>query len=254
MKLVTVLAGAAAVAVVAAVSSTKGSSGAPVNLVGLGGGGATTTALPIRVPPQVNASPPSAIGDERNADVGRAWGTFFVNRDAQKHHELRVLRVAGDAGNADIGTGEVIADVYMTVVASADWQWSGQACGATRFKLTFRQGHLQRAELMLNASPDKPMPDCIKVRHVQEVMMASLAWVQRGPSVYVALDTRSGLNMLSPDRMGTRGPNGTASGYFAQDVDNKRHPQWDNDAVASGYVVLDASWIFTPTDTGGNPL
>lgn len=215
---------------------------ATVSLTGFAG--PTSQALPIRVPAAITSQPPSNTGAEREDEDGRAWGTFYVNRDKRKHHELRVFRVAEDAGNAAIGNGEVIADVYQTVVASAGWQWNGQACGALRFRLTFRQGRLVgQPALVTTASPDKPLPSCYTVRPINEVFRRKIAWVQRGPDIYLVMDTESGLNKR----------NDSIAGGVGSIYSGNANSQWDNDYVASGDVVVDVSWIFNPADANGNP-
>lgn len=217
-------------------------------------------ALPIRVPAPVTSQPEGESGAERESEDGRSWGTFYVNRDKKKHYELKLFTVAEDAGNAAIGNGEVIADVYETIVASGDWEWGGQSCRAKRVRLTFRQGHLQKVEGVPYASADKPLPTCLSARPMYEVYARSIVFVQRGPDVYLVLDTESGVNRRSPDKMVSAegdkpGKFGSGTGRYGNtgtwDTSN---PQWDNRNVASAYLTVDVSWIFNPTDAQGNPI
>lgn len=213
--------------------------------------GPTSQALPIRVPASITSQPASDSGSQREDEDGRTWGTFYINRDERKHYELLVLKVAEDAGNSDIGNGEVIADVYQTVVASADWEWNGQSCGARRFRLTFRQGHLQKSELLTAASADKPAPSCQTVRPLSEVFREKLSWVQRGPDIFLVVDTDSGANKLSPESIAsTYQTSPLPKGRFG----SRSNAQWYNGFVASAYFTVDVSWIFNPTDAQGNPL
>lgn len=217
----------------------------PVVATLAGFAGPTSQSLPIRIPASITSEPEGDSGAQRESEVGRSWGTFYVNRDKRKHHELRVLRVKEDAGNSDIGDGEVIADVYQTVVASAGWEWNGQSCSALRFRLVFRNGFLQGApQLITAASPDKPLPSCYSVRPLSEVFLRKIAWVQRGPDIYLVMDTDSGLNRLNARE---------GRGAWPL-VDYDGPAKWDDDYVASGYVTVDVSWIFNPTDENGNPL
>lgn len=197
--------------------------------------------IPIRVPDAIVSEPESDSGAEREDEDGRSWGTFYYNRDKRKHHELRVFRVAEDAGNSAIGNGQVVADVYETIVAQPNWYWHGQACGAIRFILTFKQGHLVETMVSVYSTQDKPAPSCQTVRPYNTVVIRTLAWVQRGPDVYLVLDTNSGINMTADD-IRTMTPKLSSE------------PQWDNDYVASGDSTMDVSWIFNPTDAQGNPL
>lgn len=205
------------------VAALGGGGGGPQ---GSGGGGTT----PQRTPTTPTAPPPSDEGEQRSNDEGRAWGTFRADRNARKHWELRVFSVAASAGDAAIGTGEVIVDVYETIVANASWQWHGAVCGGSRWRLKFSAGHLQSKSIIAAIG-------CATVRPLSEVLLQTMDFVQVGPNVLLIVDTRSGINKLTPDKIGT-GKLGT--GRF----DDKEVPEWDNNLVDSGNVTLDAAWIF----------
>lgn len=219
---------------------------------GSGGGKQGSGAPPQRVPSVPPGKPAQPSGEQRNNDQGRTWGTFYVNRNEYKHYELKVLSVASSPGNAAIGTGEVVVDVYETIVPSADWQWQGQSCEATRWILKFSAGHLLSSKVFSVGDPP-----CQSVRPPFEVWGRKLHWIQIGSNVFLVLDTASGLNHRSPDKMIKARQNfsdksisenrpGKYAGTGA--YDGKRdNPQWYNGNVSSGYVTLDASWIFTKT-------
>lgn len=218
--------------------------------LGAGGGGPQGAATPPqRVPSTPPAKPPSPKGEERNNDEGRTWETFYVNRDEAKHYEMRLLSVASSPSNDAIGSGQVVVDVYETIVAAADWQWQGQTCLSTTWILTFSAGHLVKSQLY--ALGGKP---CQSVRPIWEVYGRKLSWIQIGSAVMLVIDTKSGLNRRTPDRMisalqtfpdksSSEFRPGKYSGTGAYDGE-RDNPQWANVNVSSGYVTLDASWIF----------
>jgi hypothetical protein len=229
-----------------------------LGLAGGGGGGGGTQQAgldPQRTPSVPPAPPPSDEGAERNNDEGRTWGTFYVNRDAAKHYEMKVFSVASSPSNDAIGTGEVTVDVYETIVANADWQWQGQSCERHQWILTFEAGRLMSSRLWAVGG------GCQSVRDPFEVWGRKIHWIQIGSNVMLVLDTSSGLNRRSPDKMIKARQNfgnkideykpgkAKGTGKFTEGYGNfeeDTYPQWDNDNVSSGYVTLDASWIFTP--------
>lgn len=204
---------------------------------GSGGGTQSVSFEPQRVPSVPPGLPPTQDGEERNNDEGRTWGTFHIDRNARKHYELRVLSVDSSPSVAAIGTGDVIVDVYETIVANADWQWHGQVCNGTQWRLKFSAGRLMGFSIIGSKT-------CASVRPTTDVWSRGMTWIQIGANVLLVLDTNSGINKLSPDRM-TVPPKGPGKyGGTGKFYDNVKHPQWDNDYVASGYVTLDASWVF----------
>jgi len=214
-----------------------------------GSAGGQTTAPPQRTPSVPPSKPTTPKGEQRNNDQGRTWETFYVNRDEHKHYEMRVFSVASSPGNAAIGSGQVVVDVYETIVASADWQWQGQACLATTWILTFTAGHL--AKSVLFSVGGKP---CASVRPLWEVYGRRLSWIQIGSVVLLVVDTKSGLNRRAPDKMiralqsfsdktSSEFRPGKYAGTGAYDG-QRDNPQWFNGNVSSGYVTLDASWVF----------
>lgn len=202
---------------------------------GASGGGSQQAGLePQRTPSVPPAPPATPDGEERSDDEGRTWGTFYVNRDAKKHFELLVFNVASSPSNAAIGTGDVIVNVYITTVASANWEWSGAACKGEQWRLRFASGHLQSSTRMGPVG-------CQTVRPLEHVMAYALNWVQVGSNVLLVMDTKSGLNKLFPDELSTNKFGGTGAYY-----DKSSDAEWDNDNVASGYITIDASWVFNP--------
>jgi len=220
---------------------------------GGGGGPQGEVAPPQRTPSTPPAKPPTPKGEERNNDEGRTWETFYANRDAAKHFEMKIFSVASSPSNAAIGSGQVVVDVYETIVANADWQWQGQSCLSTTWILTFSAGHLVKSQLY--AIGGKP---CQSVRPIWEVYGRKLSWIQIGSNVLLVIDTKSGLNRRSPDKMIEKlqtfsdktssdfrpGKYSGTGRYSGDGTFNDDYPQWDNDNVSSGYVTFDASWIF----------
>lgn len=204
--------------------------------LGAAGGGASQGSgggtKPQRTPSKPSSPPPSPEGEERNDDEGRAWGTFYANRNERKHWELKVFSVAASASDNAIGTGHVIVDVYETIVGEPQWEWHGAVCQGARWRLNFTSGHLQSATVVSSLQ-------CATVRPLKDVLLQSMTWVQVGPNVLLVVDTNSGINALSPDKIGT-GKLGT--GRF----DSRENPEWYNGFVDSGYVTLDAAWVFNP--------
>lgn len=216
--------------------------------LGAGGSGGAgpqgTTAPPQRVPSVPPGKPPTPEGQERDNDSGRTWGTFYANRDGARHWELPVFSVASSPGNAAIGTGKVIVDVYTTIVANADWQWHGQSCQGHRFELSFSAGRLMK---YMGLAP----LTCLSVRPLYEVFGMGMTFVQPASTVLLTVDTLSGINHRSPDKMvksqGSKPGKAAGTGEFSKGFGNFQedtYPQWDNDNVSSGYVTIDASWIF----------
>lgn len=221
--------------------------------LGAGGGGGQQSggsgAGPQRVPSVPPGKPATTEGEERNDDEGRTWATYYVNRDEAKHYEMVLLSVASSPSNAAIGSGELVVDVYETIIANADWQWQGQSCERSRWILQFEAGRLMSARLFAAGG------GCLSVRPPYEVWGRKLHWIQIGSSVRLVVDTKSGMNhqtdsMIAPRQVFAdkstsefRPGKYSGTGVYSGKRDN---PQWFNGNVSSGYVTLDASWIFTP--------
>jgi hypothetical protein len=103
---------------------------------------------------------------------------------------------------------------------------------------------------------------CQSARPLFEVYARRLSWVQRGSDVLLVIDTRSGLNHRYPDKMSRERQSSTnttisewrylghlGTGKFdpKSNTTKSYEAEWDNGNVSSGYVTLDASWVFTKT-------
>ncbi len=212
--------------VLAIVTVASGSNGKP----GKQGG-----KQPQRTPTTPPGPPPTSDGAERANDEGRTWGTFFANRNEKKHWELKVLSVAASPTDDAIGTGEVIVDVYETIVGEPQWEWQGQVCGGARWRLKMVKGHLQSWSVISSLA-------CATVRPFAHVLLQKMTWAQIGSNILLVVDTASGINKLSPDQIASSKFGGTGAYY-----DKSGDAEWDNSNVDSGYVTLDAAWVFNPS-------
>jgi hypothetical protein len=216
-------------------------------------GGASTQGGGASGPPQRTPTPnpgappgkpPTDNGEEQgDDDEGRVWRTWYVNRDEVKNYEMVVLSVALDPDDPSVGTGEVVADVFESVEGNGAnasifnafskrtqlGSWMGVACSGHRWRLKFDKGRLVS---VTQSSAQGGLP-CAGVRPTETVYLRTLSWVQRGPDVVLTMRTGSGLSKAAVNP--------------ANRPLNSGKDRWDNDAVRSGDVVVDVSWVFNPS-------